>query len=59
VSLAWRCLAASARRHHSADAKLVEGDYLNVDQSALTASHAGVKKAGDDAYSGSVIRQAK
>ena len=41
-----------------ADAKLVEGDYLNVDQSALTGeSLPVVKKAGDDAYSGSVIRQ--
>jgi H+-transporting ATPase len=41
-----------------ADVKLFEGDYLSVDQSALTGESLPVdKKAGDVAWSGSVTRQ--
>ena len=41
-----------------ADAKLFEGDFLSVDQSALTGESLTVsKKAGDIAYSGSVAKQ--
>lgn len=41
-----------------ADLKLVEGDYLSVDQSALTGeSLPAGKKAGDEAYSGSIAKQ--
>ncbi|MGH7095331.1 MAG: plasma-membrane proton-efflux P-type ATPase, partial [Stellaceae bacterium] len=41
-----------------ADVKLAEGAYLSVDQSALTGESLPVdKKAGDDAYSGSVAKQ--
>jgi H+-transporting ATPase len=41
-----------------ADVKLFEGDYLSVDQSALTGESLPVdKKSGDVAYSGSVVRQ--
>jgi H+-transporting ATPase len=41
-----------------ADVKLVEGEYLNVDQSALTGESLPVeKKSGDAAYSGSVVQQ--
>jgi H+-transporting ATPase len=41
-----------------ADVKLVEGDFLSVDQSALTGeSLPASKKAGDIAYSGSVAKQ--
>ena len=40
-----------------ADVKLVDGDYLSVDQSALTGESLPVdKKAGDIAYSGSIAR---
>ena len=40
-----------------ADVKLVDGDYLSVDQSALTGELLPVdKKAGDIAYSGSIAR---
>ena len=41
-----------------ADVKLTEGEYLNVDQSALTGESLPVKKsAGESAFSGSVIKQ--
>jgi H+-transporting ATPase len=41
-----------------ADAKLIEGDYLSVDQSALTGESLPVtKEAGAVVYSGSVARQ--
>jgi H+-transporting ATPase len=41
-----------------ADVKLVEGDYLQVDQSALTGESLPVeKKVSDVGYSGSIVRQ--
>ncbi len=41
-----------------ADIKLYEGDYLSVDQSALTGESLPVnKKTGDIGYSGSVVKQ--
>ncbi|MCB1149679.1 MAG: HAD-IC family P-type ATPase, partial [Chlamydiia bacterium] len=41
-----------------ADVKLVEGDYLTVDQAALTGESLPVnKKQGDVAYSGSIAKQ--
>ena len=41
-----------------ADVKLFEGDYLSVDQSALTGESLPVtKQTGDEAYSGTVVKQ--
>ncbi|MFH0958927.1 MAG: plasma-membrane proton-efflux P-type ATPase, partial [Pseudomonadota bacterium] len=41
-----------------ADAKLIEGDYLSVDQAALTGESLPVnKKVGELAFSGSVVKQ--
>lgn len=41
-----------------ADCKLIEGDYISIDQSALTGESLPVsKKSGEDAYSGSVVKQ--
>ena len=40
------------------DSRLLEGKYLNVDQSALTGESLPVsKKVGDSAYSGSIVKQ--
>src|SRR6059058_5930517 len=41
-----------------ADCKLIQGDYISIDQSALTGESLPVsKKSGEDAYSGSVDRK--
>src|SRR5881396_2986934 len=41
-----------------ADCKLIEGDYISIDQSALTGESLPVTKtSGEDAYSGSVVKQ--
>ncbi len=41
-----------------ADVKLVEGDYLSIDQSALTGESLPVtKRTGDEAFSGTVVKQ--
>ncbi len=41
-----------------ADLRLVEGDYASIDQAALTGESLPVaKKVGDQAYSGSVVKQ--
>src|SRR5437867_4109445 len=42
----------------SADCKLIQGDYISIDQSALTGESLPVtKRSGEGAYSGSVIKQ--
>src|SRR5438874_10839065 len=41
-----------------ADCKLIRGDYISIDQSALTGESLPVsKKSGADAYSGSIVKQ--
>ncbi len=41
-----------------ADVQLIEGDYLDIDQSALTGESLSVtKQLGDTAYSGTVVKQ--
>ena len=41
-----------------ADAKLMEGDYLSIDQAALTGESLPVnKQTGDDAFAGTIVKQ--
>src|SRR5437667_1210509 len=41
-----------------ADCKLIQGDYISIDQSALTGESLPVsKKSSEDAYSGSIVKQ--
>ena len=62
---ASRCANPRARRHRlflgdvvPADCKLTLGDYISIDQSALTGESLPVtKKSGEDPNAGSVVKQ--
>jgi len=48
------------RRRRPRDCKLVEGDYISIDQSAAYGGiAAGHQRIGRDAYSGSVVKREK